>query len=397
MSTAVEISPPAPSTTAAPSRIGPFEILGRVTGDGGTGVVSLSVTGLAGSPVAGRTGVAQCFSAPKDEDSRARLGNILAKLVELKHPAIAAPIHADVAGNVAYVVNPTPVDETPGMQATVPPLPPSLVAEYLITLSAGLETAHRAGFTHGDLSRRSVTVEEDGPVIGSWTLFGRGAEADQAGLASLAIDWLAGAPLPDLGTDGVTLPSDRRLERLRRHLDGLTEQLVLVLARASDAEPADRYPSVTDFVAAFQQAVAWSGEELVHGGFEAISHRSPEVAALMAASAERYDPQAPGLDLLNLQLGSRSVPYASVVAPSGVGGVGAPAVNPGAGGAAVMAGLDPALTAGIPPEMLAMIAPPIAPAAKPRNNPWLVLMVGAAGLTLLLLIGLAIAVFANSN
>jgi len=397
MSTAVEISPSVPSTTAAPSRIGPFEILGRMAGDGGIGMVSLSVKGLDGTPLAGRTGVARCFSAPKDEAGRSRLGGILAKLVALDHLAIAAPIHADVAGNVAYVVNAAPVDETPGLQAAVAPLPPSLVGEYLIAVSAGLEAAHRAGFTHGDISRRSVAVGEHGPVIGGWTLFGRGPEADQAGLASLVIDWLAGAPLPQPGADGATLTLERRVERLRRHLDGLTEQLVLVLARACQAEPADRYPSVTDFVAAFQEAVTRSGEDLVHGGFEAISNRSPEVAALMAASAERYDPETPGLDLLKIQLGSRSVPYAAVVAPSGMGGVGSPPAGPGAGGPAVMAGLDPALTAGIPPEMLALIAPPITPVAKPRNNPWLVMMVGAAGLTLLLMVGLAIVVLANSN
>jgi len=397
MSAAVETSPRGSSAAAAPSRIGPFEILGRIAGEGGAGIVSLSVRGLDGSPFAGRTGVAQCFSAPKDEAGRARLGLILAKLVGLEHPAIVAPIHADVSGNVAYVVNSAPQDLARGAPVRVAPLPPSLVAEYLIAVSAGLETARRAGFTHGDLSRRTVSEKEDGLVIGSWTLFGRGPEADQAGLAALVIDWLAGEALSDPGTDDATATHERRVERLRRHLDGLTEQLVLVVARATASDPADQYPSVTDFVAAFQQAVTRSGEDLVHGGFEAISHRSPEVAALMAASAERYDPQAPGLDLLKLQLGNRSVPYASVVAPAGMSGAGLEPAGVAAGGPAVMAGLDPTLTAGIPPEMLALIAPPIAPAAKPRNNLWLVMIVGAAGLTLLLMVGLAISVFASSN
>lgn len=397
MSIAVETSPPAPSTTAAPSRIGPFAILGRIPGEGGGGIVSLSVKGLDGTPFAGRHGVAQCFAAPKDEAGRTHLGRILANLVGMDHPAIAAPLHADVAGNVAYVVNRAPVDESPGVLAHVEALPPSLVAEYLIPVSAGLETAHRAGFSHGDLSRRSVALQEGSPVIGGWTLFGRGPEADQAGLANLVIDWLAGAALPETISDGASLSTERRVERLRRHVDGLTEQLVLVLARASEAEPDNRYPSVTDFVVAFQEAVTRSGEDLVHGGFEAISNRSPEVAALMAASAERYDQQAQGLDLLKLHLGNRSVPYASVVAPSGTGGMGSPPVTSGPSDAAAVTGLDPMLTAGIPPEMLALIAPAIAPVAKPRNNPWLVMIVGAAGLTLLLMVGLAIAVFANSN
>lgn len=69
----------------------------------------------------------------------------------------------------------------------------------------------------------------------------------------------------------------------------------------------------------------------------------------------------------------------------------------GSGGPAVMTGLDPALTAGIPPEMLALIAPPNPTTAKPRNNPWLVRIVGAAGLTLLLMVGLAIALLAGSS
>ena len=397
MSTAVEAVQPAPSTTSAPSRIGPFEILGRMAGEGGTGIVSLSVKGLGGTPLAGRTGVAQCFSAPRDEAGRARLGGILSNLVGLDHPAIAAPVHVDVTGKVAYLVNATPVGQATAPQAPADPLPPSSVAEPLIAVSAGLETAHRAGFSHGDLSRRSVILEESGPVIGGWTLFGRSPEADQAGLAALVIDWLAGSPLPDQGGDGASIVPEQRVEWLRGHLDGLTEQLVLVLARATESEPADRYPSVTDFVAAFQQAVSRSGEDLVHGGFEAISSRSPEVAARMAASAERYDPQAAGLDLLKLQLGNRSVPYASVMAPTVIGALKSSPSGHGSGGLAVMARLDPALTACTPPEMLALIAPPIAATAKPRNNPWLVLMVGAAGLTLLLMIGLAITVFANSN
>ena len=394
MTAATEISPAASAKVAAPSRIGPFEILGRLGGDAGAGIVSLSVVGTDGSAFAGRAGVAQCFSAPKDEAGRERLAGLLAKLVGLDHPALAAPIHADVAGNVAYVVNPALAEPAGGPAA---PLPPCLVAEHLLAVSAALETAHRAGYSHGDLSRRTVALGEEGPVVGGWSLFGRGPAADQLGLAHLVIDWLAGSPFVETTDADDTQMHQRRLERLRRHLDGLTEQLVLVVARATDPEPADRYPSVTDFVAAFQQAVTRSAEDLVHGGFEAISNRAPQVASLMAASAERYDPQAPGLDLLKLQLGGTGVPYSSVVVPPGLASAVASPVGQAPGTPGVMAGLDPALTAGIPPEMLALIAPPIPTAGKPRNNPWLVMIVGAAGLVLLLMIGLAIVFFAGSS
>ena len=394
MSTATETIPSAPTSAAAPSRIGPFEILGRMPGDGGAGVVALSVKGMDGGPFAGRAGIAQCVAAPKDEDGRARLSGILAKLVDLSHPALSAPLAADLAGNVAYVVNTCPPAEIPNASGPAAPLAPSQVAELVLSVSAALETAHRAGVSHGDLTRRTVSLGEDGPVVAGWTLFGRGPAADQLGLATLVVDWLSGSAVEAVPVNAGE-PRQRRVERLRRHLDGLTEQLVMVLARATEPEVADRYPTLTDFVAAFQQAVTRSGEELVHGGFEALSGRSPEVAALMAASAERYDAQAPGLDLLKLQLGSRAVPYAAVMAPSGIPPALAPAA--GSGGPAVMAGLDPALTASIPGGMLALIAPPIPTTAKPRNNPWLVMIVGAAGLTLLLMVGLAVALLAGSN
>ena len=96
----------------------------------------------------------------------------------------------------------------------------------------------------------------------------RGLEADQAGLANLIIiAWLARAPLPDTISVGASLSTERRVERLRQHLDGPTGQLVLVLARASEAEPAGQYPSVTGFAAAFPEAITRSGEDELHGGF----------------------------------------------------------------------------------------------------------------------------------
>lgn len=397
MSTATVTGPPAPAPGAAPSRIGPFEILGRMAGDRGAGTVSLAVRGLDGTPFCGRTGVAQCFSAPGDRAGRARLDGLLAGLVGLAHPAISAPIHADVAGDVAYVINPWPALGIPWDRPRLAPLPPSLVAEHLIPVCAALETAHRSGFSHGDLSRGTVTIEEAGPLIGGWTLFGRGPAADQLGLADLVIDWLGGSPPGDTAAGDTVDTGQRRVEGLRRRLDGITERVVGVLARASEPGPANRYPSITDFVAAFQAAVTHSAEDLVHGGFQAISSRTPETAVLMAAVAARYDPQSPGLDLLDFQLGSIGELRAPTLAPNGPTRKGAIGQGVAFDIPSVMAGLDPALTAGIPPEMLRLIAPPLPTMAKSPNHPWLTLMIGAAGLTLLLIVGLAIAMLAGSR
>lgn len=386
-----------PASHPRPSRLGPFEIRSRLPGEAGTALVTLAVVGADGTSFAGRSGVARCFAAPADAAGRERLTGLLDRLVALDFPVISAPIYAGISGGVGYAVDAGEPTNRSAPRAT-PPLSPHRVGELLIPINAALETAHRAGFSHGNLTSETVAVTDDGPVIGGWTIFGRGPAADQLGLALLVVEWLSGSPFPDAPAAPELEPPLLRLERLRRHLEGTTERVVFVLANGCALDAADRYPSVTDLVAAFQEAVCRSAEELVHGGFEALSARSPEMARFLADSAERYDPEAEGLELLRMQLGAGAGRVLPVISGAAMGGAAAP-VAPGASSTTppVMTGLDPTLTAGIPPDLLALIAPPIQPIATPRNNPWLVMAVAISGLILLLAAGAAVVVFAGSR
>ena len=393
MPVTTEVARPA-AAPARPSRLGPFEIRGRIAGTAGASLVNLAVVGAEGTPFAGQEGTATCFSAPAEEAARTRLSSLLAGLLALDHPAVRPPLHADLGGNVAYTVE--------GIRPVVVDgdlLSPARVAELLVPINAALEMARRAGYSHGGLSCETVRLLDDGPVVSGWTIFGRGEAADQLGVAELAVEWLSGSRFPDLPAGDGPEPEQIRLERLRRHLEGTTERLVIVLANGTAPEAEARYPSVTDMVVAFQEAVCRSAEELVHGGFEAMSARSIDLARFLSLSAERYDPEAPGLDLLRVQLGVAAggvaMPSASHAIPSFAAGDVPPLASPST--PSVMSGLPPSLTAGIPADLLAMIAPPIPAVTKPRNNPWVLMGIAVLGLILLLMAGAAVVVFAQSG
>jgi hypothetical protein len=181
----------------------------------------------------------------------------------------------------------------------------------------------------------------------------------------------------------------------------LLERVVAVIGRGLAASPGDRYPTVTAFAAAFSEAVADSAEELASCAWEAISAGTPELGIFYADAAERYDPHSRSLSLLRMQLGGAATavmdigrrPDSPRTLLSTEGGVRSTlAGRPGS-----VVGLDPALTVGVPEEMLKLIAPPLSPVERPRTNPWLLFVAGSVVLTLLLFVGLAAVTFSGST
>ena len=216
---------------------------------------------------------------------------------------------------------------------------------------------------------------------------GKGFAQDQLDLALVAINLLATEPWAEQAAD----PSSRA-QQIREHLSNYTERISGVLTRATDPDPAERYPTIADFAKQFGEAVQFSCEDLAQAGQEAISAQNIELAKLLTERAAAYDPTAEALANLNYRLhggtaiianGLRSTITAESPIPAtpGIGPVLASA-DPAA---AMRHQLPPELTEGLPQELIDLIAPQFE--VKPVKKgvpPMLVMIVGFVGIAFLL-------------
>lgn len=422
------VAPAAPTTRQA--RLGSFAIVERLNSpDAPSGQISLRVAGLPGSAFEGREGVATCFPAPADDASRTRVEGLVTALKSLHHPALWPLIDAGVAGSIMYWIRSAPVVDS--LASWKGEMSIRALGELVGSISEGLHVAHQRGLSHGSIRSSSILRYPSG----AWALtglgvMGQGPANDQYALALTAVNRIAARPWhePDLSGYPEQERAYHRGQRLREHLSTTTERVVNVLNKAMHLDPTQRYPDIAQFGADLVEQIRLSGEDLVHGAFEAISARNVELARVICDKAAAYNPDSENLAILRLQLNGGSVfgtgqpqsagggfPVAShevaqipiagsyPVTESGEQATGSHGVSaslapdsfpPGlvlppmqsqTGSQAVS--LPAELTQGLPPEFLQMIAPQFQQTPVRKGmNPIFILALGGIGVVLLMLI-----------
>jgi hypothetical protein len=180
-------------------------------------------------------------------------------------------------------------------------------------------------------------------------------------------------------------------------------------------DPIQRYESIAEFATDLNVQIKISGEDLVHGAFEAISARNIELARIIADKAARYAPDSDNLAVLKIQLnggsafgmpqqpavfqpgplpqqlpGSLPVPVMTATGPDQA--LTLPPMQ--AAGNVPAPSLPAELTAGLPPEMVQMFNAQVqAPPRKKAVNPILILALGGMGIVLLMLIAAMVTFF----
>jgi hypothetical protein len=385
-------APDMPEGTPRTVRLGSFLVTGQIVDPEGPDTsFHLAAIGADDGPFAGQPATVSAMTAPKDTDALARAEVLLAKRKHLTHPTLVPILETGKNGTVLFWAEAMPDGVSLETGPDQVPWAIGPVRDLVMALAGGLQIAHDLGLSHGAIDADSVLrANGGGYLLAGLGLGGGGAAKDQADLATLAMGLLAGRPWVEGATPG------NRADVVRAFLSDQTQRIASVFARATDTDPSARFGSVAEFAGDFTQAVLQSADDLVHGAFEAISSKSPELAQLLAQRAAAYDSTNESLALLNLQLRGNSpftappqlgaeVPAAHV-APGPTFPGPAPLVDLGTAPLIPPSLLPEELTRGLPEEFLRTIAPQfeIKTNTKPRMNPMFVLIVGCVGIAFLL-------------
>jgi hypothetical protein len=369
-------------------RIGSF--IAAHDSDQAAGLRPGAVVGDDGTPFAGTPGMAHWLQIGPTPDAIAEAEVTLAKRRHLTHPALATVLESGLTGSIAWWIESVPPGRTladsVGEDVSLASIPS--IRRLIHGVSGVLSLAHAVGLSHGALSAQSIVVDPNGAlVLTGLGIEGTGVAQDQVDLALVAINLLATEPWTEQGAE----PS-RRAIQLREHLSNYTERISGVLTRATDPDPAERYPTIAEFAKQFGEAVQFSCEDLAQAGQEAISAQNFELARLLAEKAAAYDPTAEALANLNYRLHGGTAFVANglqskVIAESPVqvspGTI--PVLAPADPAAAMRNQLPPELTEGLPQELIDLIAPQFE--VKPVKKgvpPMFVMIVGFVGIAFLL-------------
>ena len=287
-----------------------YEII-DILGSGGMGQVYRARRIRLGDEVAIKV-MQTAQTAPPE--SRARFLRESRACAQLRHPNIVAILDFDFdASNQPFMV--MELLSGPSLREEIElesPMAPARVAAILAPVAAALQLAHDRGITHRDLKPANIVVHryESGERVYKVIDFGlaamkaasddtrltdpafflgtlayaapeqmRGDEVSAAtdiyALGVIAYEMLTGARPFDAG-NRVTLinqmltaqpvsPVERRA--------GLSETIDRAVMRALDKNPAERWPRVTDFVAALQEAVGDAGPGDATGQGEGLLSR----------------------------------------------------------------------------------------------------------------------------
>ncbi len=250
-----------------PQRLGPYRLVERI-GEGGMGVVHLGI-----SP----DGDLVAIKALRPwlvggHDGRERFGREVAALRRVRGDRVAQVVDADVESDVPYIV--TRYVRGPSLERVVRdhgPLSAAALGRLASGLAAALASVHAAGVIHRDVKPGNVLLADDGPVLID---FGVARAVDETRLTATGLvigtpgylapetvngrepspatdihGWAAtvafaatGRPPYGTGPDAVVLD---RIRRGEHDLDGIEPRLAALLHRGLAVEP-DRRPLLSE-------------------------------------------------------------------------------------------------------------------------------------------------------
>jgi serine/threonine protein kinase len=274
----------APTQSNEPSRLGRYQITGRI-GEGGMGVVYQGLDPVIGRPVAIKAILPDQLGSPEAAtELRQRLMREARAAGSLTHPNIVTVFDAGEQGGVTYIV----MELIRGsalsnfLSEDGVPAPVSRAISILAEVGAALDFAHGRGVIHRDIKPANIMIQTDESVkladfgiakLANTTVFTRAGRltgtpifipperlrgeqatprSDQYSLAVVAWILLSGSP-PFEGKDIVSLMENIRNEQPPKS-SHLSEAADAVLRRALAKDPAARFESCASFVAALREA-----------------------------------------------------------------------------------------------------------------------------------------------
>lgn len=382
-------------------RLGSFRLGRRIdeTSFGRPAVVAMVAVGAAGTPFENQPAIVRCSPTNQSDDfAAARVADAMARLRSVRHRSLVPILEAGVAGDVAYVVEARPSgSRLCDVLAKKGKLTPPQVRRMVADVAAGLAAAHAGGLRHGRVTPAVIWGNPDGAAsIGGFVVAdaaraenpsdpwsapqssggGKGAAVDQYQLALTAAAALTGE-----------LPT--RPGGIRDSLPGVPGTIVAVLSRATAAKPDDRFPDLSAFASAFDEAMTHAGDDLIAGVWEVTAQKNNGLAAIMIEMAEAYAPDHRDLPLLRVRVAGGDTNDISSLAMASLG------LNmPGA--PAPKMPEPPAIVTSTPEEaaIAALLMPPPRPAgsAKSKGNPWVMFAAGTCACVILLVIAMAMTV-----
>ena len=273
-------------------RIGRYRILERV-GAGGMGVVW-----SAWDPELGRA-VALKLASSGDAATRALARDEARALARLSHPNVV-PIY-DVLDHDDRVLLVMELIKGESLRAACKTRSTAQIIRDYRQAGEGLAAAHAAGLIHRDFKPDNALLGADGRV----RVLDFGLAHDAGGGEGFVA-----------GTPGYMAPEQERGEKLTPAVDqfalcvalreslgahgGVPRWLVPVLARGTAADAADRYPSMTDLLAALalDPATRWRRRALTGGGALALAGAAGAFLLGRAQQAPVEEPCSGGPGLL---------------------------------------------------------------------------------------------------
>ncbi len=231
----------------------------------------------------------------KDPTAVARFQREVVAAAKLRHPNIVAADDADEAGGVHFLV--MEYVEGRDLSAVVHelgPLPVATAAGYVLQAARGLEFAHKKGVIHRDIKPANLLLDHEGTVkvldMGLARLRGDAdvstrAELTGTGAIMGTVDYMApeqaestkhadaradiyslGCSLYYLLTARPTYARETLMARMLAHreapipaLEGVPAPVRAVFERMVAKRPEDRFPTMTEVVAALEGCLAGAG------------------------------------------------------------------------------------------------------------------------------------------